>query len=110
MKKINPKQILLALVIGLGLTFISLIYAQQRTVILNDCDGLCTLQAPMYAEVTDKGFPLQMTRTQNGLNDYADTSGFNIQGILGNWLLYSAIAYILILIWQRKPRLKKVLG
>lgn len=99
MNKENVKELLLALIIGLALTLTSLLYARQTLLTENEyeCKTCYYIRAP---EVTEQGFPLIVTRT----SDETGTTKIDAVGLLGDWLIYSALAYMPIQFCQRKTR------
>lgn len=102
MKTPQPKLILIGLAIGLVLSFLSLLYFRETTMIEYGCYGAeCgTSSDTNTVDVTVRGLPFSaVVLEQDGSIKYVTLSRF-----IGNWLVYSVVVLIGLQFWRPKTK------
>lgn len=102
MSKKHATIIGIALLTGLIVTASTLMYTQKKTIqIYNDCKGICAMWVSRDVESVTRGFPFEIiSADQNG----ADKVRVSPRGALKNWLLYSVIIFVILQLWQYRPK------
>jgi hypothetical protein len=107
MKRISPKNIAIALIVGLALSLGSLLYRKETA--KEQCNNplaLCGIDAYKRSYgATVGGFPFTVT------TKYRMTSNTEISVVdaLGNWAVYSLVVFVVLLFWQPNGKNAKAL-
>ncbi len=100
MKNTQPKRILIALVVGLALSLVSLFYFTQTTITsdMHEAQAIGAAVVSQTVHVTVHGFPFSaVVLERDGSIKYITTPL-----VIGNWMLYSILAFIGLQFWRPK--------